>query len=196
MPKRESEAATRALEQLEIFFKAPEPQTTLVLVAAARQAQPDVQAAVEARDDRRVRRDRGSGGRRALGADASRRPARRSIRRAARLLAERAGTDVKRLRGEVDRLLLYALGQKQHHRRRRPGGRRPGGAAGRLGDDQRDRGRAGRRGAAAARVDARRRRAAGKDPRSARLAGAGEVSGDRAADCRPRSRRCSGRTWT
>jgi DNA polymerase III delta subunit len=31
---------------------------------------------------------------------------------AARLLAERAGTDLKRLRGDVDRLLLYALGQK------------------------------------------------------------------------------------
>ena len=31
----------------------------------------------------------------------------------ARLLAERAGPDVKRLRGDVDRLLLYALGQKR-----------------------------------------------------------------------------------
>jgi DNA polymerase-3 subunit delta len=30
----------------------------------------------------------------------------------ARLLAERAGTDVRRLRNDVDRLLLYALGQK------------------------------------------------------------------------------------
>ncbi len=30
---------------------------------------------------------------------------------AARRLAERAGADVKRLRGEVDRLLLYAMGQ-------------------------------------------------------------------------------------
>ena len=30
---------------------------------------------------------------------------------ASRLLAARAGTDVRRLRGEVDRLLLYALGQ-------------------------------------------------------------------------------------
>ena len=32
-PKRESEAATRALEQLEELLKQPEPQTTLVLVA-------------------------------------------------------------------------------------------------------------------------------------------------------------------
>jgi DNA polymerase-3 subunit delta len=31
---------------------------------------------------------------------------------AARLLAERGGTDVKRLRNDVERLLLYALGQK------------------------------------------------------------------------------------
>jgi DNA polymerase III delta subunit len=31
---------------------------------------------------------------------------------AARLLAERAGTDVKRLRNDVERLLLYVLGQK------------------------------------------------------------------------------------
>ena len=30
----------------------------------------------------------------------------------ARLLAERCGTDVKRLRNDVERLLLYALGQK------------------------------------------------------------------------------------
>src|SRR6266850_5418948 len=35
MPKRESEAASRALEQLEALFKQPEPQTTLVLVAAS-----------------------------------------------------------------------------------------------------------------------------------------------------------------
>jgi DNA polymerase III delta subunit len=32
---------------------------------------------------------------------------------AARMLVERAGLDVKRLRAEVDRLLLYALGQKR-----------------------------------------------------------------------------------
>src|SRR5205823_13645419 len=32
---------------------------------------------------------------------------------AARLVAQRAGIDVKRLRADVERLLLYALGQKQ-----------------------------------------------------------------------------------
>jgi DNA polymerase III subunit delta len=33
--------------------------------------------------------------------------------RAARLLADRAGLDVKRLRNDIDRLLLYTLGQKR-----------------------------------------------------------------------------------
>src|SRR5262245_54623350 len=33
VPKRESEAATRALDQLEAMLKAPEPHTTLVFVA-------------------------------------------------------------------------------------------------------------------------------------------------------------------
>src|SRR4051812_8589498 len=35
LPKRESEAASRALEQLEDYLKAPEQQTTVVLVASA-----------------------------------------------------------------------------------------------------------------------------------------------------------------
>ena len=34
MPKRESDAAARALDQLEELLKSPEPQTTLVLVAS------------------------------------------------------------------------------------------------------------------------------------------------------------------
>src|SRR5713226_9595750 len=34
-PKRESDAATRAFDELEALFKNPEPQTTLVLVATA-----------------------------------------------------------------------------------------------------------------------------------------------------------------
>ena len=74
VPKRESEAATRALEQLEALLKQPEPQTTLVLVAH--------------RVDKRSRMfkllqkhativecgvARGSGRRRALGAHARRR---------------------------------------------------------------------------------------------------------------------------
>ena len=113
-PKRESEAATRALEQLEALLKTPEPQTTLVLVAATLDKRsrmykllPKHATLVEcgaledsADAERWVRTRVAAAGRR------------RSSRRAARLIAQRAGTDVKRLRGDVDRLLLYALGQK------------------------------------------------------------------------------------
>ena len=115
VPKRESEAATRALDQLEALLKQPEPQTTLVLVAGAdRQAQPDVQAAA-----RSTRRSSSAAPSRIWptpsgGSGTASRPAGAEIEpAAARLLAERAGTDVKRLRDDVDRLLLYALGQKR-----------------------------------------------------------------------------------
>ena len=200
VPKRESEAATRALEQLEALLKQPEPQTTLVLVAAPRrQAQPHVQAAAEAA--RRIVEcgvARGSGRRRAMGADARRGgAARRSIRRRRGCSPQRAGTGrqaAARRRRSAAALRARPEAITVDDVRR---GRRAGGAAGRLGDDQRDRGRAGRRGAAPARADARRRRAAREDPRSARLAGAGEVSGDRAGRrAGRRSRRCSGPTWT
>jgi DNA polymerase-3 subunit delta len=113
-PKRESEAASRALEQLESLLKNPEPQTTLVFVASTldkrsrmhkllvKQATIVECGAIEDQADaeRWVRA-------RVAAANVQIEPA------AARLLAERAGADVKRLRGEVDRLLLYALGQKQ-----------------------------------------------------------------------------------
>jgi DNA polymerase III subunit delta len=112
-PKRESEAATRALDRLEAFFKAPEPQTTLVLVAGtldkrgrlykllAKQATVvECGAIADLADAERWVRTR------VAAAGAAIDPA------AARLIAERAGLDVKRLRGDVDRLMLYALGQK------------------------------------------------------------------------------------
>jgi len=112
VPKRESEAATRALDDLEAFLKQPEPQTTLVLVAGAIDKRSRMykllskQAAVvecgaienQADAERWVRN-------RIAAAGIEIEPA------AARRLAERAGPDVKRLRGEVDRLLLYAMGQ-------------------------------------------------------------------------------------
>ena len=108
-----SEGATRALDQLETLFKEPNPQTTLVLVAASvdkrsRMYKLLVKHAtlvecglVEDRDDaeRWIRT-------RVAAAGAQIDPA------AARLLADRGGTDVKRLRADVERLLLYALGQK------------------------------------------------------------------------------------
>ena len=113
-PKRESEAATRALEQLEGLFKSPETQTTLVLVATSvdkrsrmfkllqKQAVIVECGALEdlADAERWVRT-------RVAAASAVIEPA------AARLVAQRAGVDVRRLRADVDRLLLYTLGQKQ-----------------------------------------------------------------------------------
>ena len=119
---------------------------------------------------------RGSGGRRALGPNRVAAAGAQIEPAAARLLAERAGTDVKRLRNDVDRLLLYALGQKTITV---DDVREIAGPAA-LQDDWAmtnaiEAGDGGD-GAAAAGADARRRRAAGEDPRSARLAGADEVS--------------------
>jgi DNA polymerase-3 subunit delta len=112
-PKRESDATARALDALEQFLQRPEPQTTLVLVAAsldkrsrlyrllAKQATIVECGVIETQADaeRWVRNQVAARG---VQID----PA------AARLLAARAGPDVKRLRNDVDRLLLYALGQK------------------------------------------------------------------------------------
>jgi DNA polymerase-3 subunit delta len=112
-PKRESEAATRAMDQLEALFKAPEPQTTLVLVAAtvdkrsrmykllAKQATVVECGAIEdLADAERWVRNRIAAANVEIAAAG------------AKLIAARCGTDVKRLRNDVDRLLLYALGQK------------------------------------------------------------------------------------
>ncbi len=113
-PKRESDAATRALEQFEALIKNPERQTTLVLIATsvdkrgkmfkALQKHATIVACGALEDladaERWVRT-------RVAAADAVIDPT------AARLVAQRAGVDVKRLRADVDRLLLYALGQKQ-----------------------------------------------------------------------------------
>lgn len=113
VPKRESEAATRALDEMERLVKQPEPLTTLVLVAGsldkrsrmykllAKQATLVECGALESQADaeRWVRN-------RVAAAGAQIEPA------GARLLAERGGMDVKRLRNDVERLLLYALGQK------------------------------------------------------------------------------------
>lgn len=113
-PRRESEAAARALVDLETLFKSPEPSTTLVLVVGTgldrrsrlsklleKQATLVACGVVEdLRDAEQWIRSRVA----ASGAQIE--PA------AARLLAGCAGTDVRRLRSEVDRLMLYALGQK------------------------------------------------------------------------------------
>jgi DNA polymerase-3 subunit delta len=113
-PKRESDAATRALEQFEDLIKRPERQTTLVLVATTvdkrtklfkllqkEAAIVECGAVADLADAERWVRTR------VAAANAVIDPA------AARLVAQRAGIDVKRLRADVDRLLLYTLGQKQ-----------------------------------------------------------------------------------
>ena len=125
VPKRESDAATRALEELEELLKNPEPQTTIVLVAGtldkrsriykllAKQATLVECGVLETVDDasRWVLN-------RVSAAESKIDPA------GARIMAVHAGFperrherepptgDLKRLRNDVDRLLLYALGQK------------------------------------------------------------------------------------
>ena len=112
LPKRESEAATRAHQELEAYLEHPDPQTVLVLVAATLDKRSrmyklltkhatvvECGVVVDQADAERWVRTH------VAAAQATIDPA------AARLLASRAGPDVKRLRGEVDRLLLYALGQ-------------------------------------------------------------------------------------
>jgi DNA polymerase-3 subunit delta len=113
-PRRESEAAARALERLEEFLARPEPLTTVVLVAGAldkRSRMSRILGKHATIVECGVIEDLAGAERwlrnRVAAAGAEIEPA------AARLLAERCGTDLKRLRNDVDRLLLYALGQKR-----------------------------------------------------------------------------------
>jgi len=124
-PKRESEAAERAIEEFATLLERPETMTTLVLVAAALDKRTKIYKTlvkhatiVECGSPEDV-----AGAARwiktrleAAGMEID--PA------GARVLATLAGFperpqnngrtgDVKRLRGEVDRLMLYALGQKK-----------------------------------------------------------------------------------
>jgi DNA polymerase III subunit delta len=113
IPKRESESAMRALDALETLFKESDNQTTIVLVAAPLDKRSRMYklllkhaalvecGVIESQADaeRWIRN-------RVVAAGAQIDPA------GARLLAERDGADVKRLRNDVERLLLYALGQK------------------------------------------------------------------------------------
>jgi DNA polymerase III delta subunit len=112
MPKRESEGATRAVEQLERLLKQPEPQTTLVIVAGALDKRSRIykllarEATVvecgvlaDQADAERWLKNRVA----AAGLEIA--PA------AARLLAQLCGPDVRRLRNDLDRLALYVLGR-------------------------------------------------------------------------------------
>jgi DNA polymerase-3 subunit delta len=113
-PKRESDAVARALEQLEQLFNRPEPHATLVLVAAnldkrsrlykilAKQATLVECGVLEnLADAERWARNRVAAAGQSIDPPA------------AAMLARGAGTDVKRLRGDVERLLLYAMGQER-----------------------------------------------------------------------------------
>jgi DNA polymerase III subunit delta len=125
VPKRESDAASRALEQFAALLSRPEPQTALVLVSASIDKRlriwkllqqhativdcgsPEDVAAAE-RWVRAKLADQGvdiepTGARTlAVLAGFPERPRQ-----------DRKSGDLNRLRGEVDRLLLYALGQKR-----------------------------------------------------------------------------------
>jgi DNA polymerase-3 subunit delta len=123
-PKRESDAATQAMEQLLAFLEQPEPMTTLVLVATS----------VDKRS-RIFRQVQKSGTIVEIGAPEDVAGAARWVRSrvaqagaeiepaAARQLAvlagfperpQRDGTgNLKRLRGDLDRLMLYTHGQKR-----------------------------------------------------------------------------------
>ncbi len=113
LPKRESDAAARALASLEAYLEKPENQTVLVFVAATLDKRSRLYR-IFAKNAVMVEcgtlEDQGDAERwirtRVAAAGVSIDPA------AAHLLAVRAGPDVKRLRNDVDRLLLYALGQK------------------------------------------------------------------------------------
>jgi DNA polymerase-3 subunit delta len=110
MPKRESEAATRAIEELERLLKRPEEQTTLVIVSGALDRRSRIYkllareatvvecgVLVDHADAERWLKNRVA----AAGLEIA--PA------AARQLALLCGPDVKRLRNDLDRLLLYVL---------------------------------------------------------------------------------------
>ena len=112
VPKRESDAAARALDQLEELFARPESDVTVVIVAGAVDKRSRMYKSLSRRatvvecgvletlaDAERWIRNRVA----AAGVEIE--PA------GARLLAERDGVDVKRLRNDVEQLLLYALGQ-------------------------------------------------------------------------------------
>lgn len=112
-PKRESQAATAALEEFEAYLAAPADHATLVLVSG------DL-------DKRRGTTKRLLAGSTIVtcGVLESIADAERWVRRkvaaegaaiepaAARQLAEMAGPDLTRLRGDVERLLLFAAGQE------------------------------------------------------------------------------------
>ena len=121
----------------------PEPSTVLVLVAGTidRRSRMFKQLA-ETRDDRRVRRPaRDPADRRALGTQVRRRPAAPQIEpAAARLVAQRAGTDIEAAAQRRRAPAALCARDRRRSRSTTRGDGRSGGPAGRLGDDQCHRG--------------------------------------------------------
>ena len=178
----EGSEASSDTDALTDYLQAPVPSTTLVLVSSGcRQDAPPREDAPQARHRRRVlgTEEREEPALHRLRAAA--RKAEEMVRRivaesgqqiepaAARLVAERAGVDIVRLRGDVERLVLYAAGQGEDRARRCAGGRQRRDGAGRLGRHQRDRAAQDRRGAAAVVDGDGRRRRALHGARSARV---------------------------
>lgn len=110
VPKRESAEVTRGLEALEAYVKRPEGHATVVLVASGLDMRTRMAKLLQR--DAVVVECEGTGDParfiRQAAADAGQKiePA------AVALLARRAGTDIQRLRSDVARVLLYALGQE------------------------------------------------------------------------------------
>lgn len=109
-PKNDSDAVSRDLEMLEAYVKAPVDTCCLVLVA---------EAVDERRSLTKLLLSQATVVRCAAPADAATwvrdRVAQEGLTidaRAARLVAERVGPDVARLRSDVERLVLYAAGKK------------------------------------------------------------------------------------
>jgi len=109
-PKDDSDAVSRDLEMLEAYVKAPVDTCCLVLVA---------EAVDERRSLTKLLLSQATVVRCAAPADAATwvrdRVAQEGLTidaRAARLVAERVGPDVARLRSDVERLVLYAAGKK------------------------------------------------------------------------------------
>jgi DNA polymerase-3 subunit delta len=113
-PRRDSEAAERALGALEALIAAPPASTTLVFVAAAVDRRGrmfkqfskcatvvDCGALNDTADGVRWVRARAAAAGAEIAPDA------------ARVLAEHAGLDLRRLRSDLERLLLFAHGQKR-----------------------------------------------------------------------------------
>ena len=110
-------------DALDAYVKAPEPQTVLVLVAAdvdrtrrlykTLQKQATIVECWGLKGSRDARVDLRQVARQAeqLVRQAVAGAGQQIDTAAARLVAERAGTDISRLRGDVDRLLLYAAGK-------------------------------------------------------------------------------------